>query len=749
MADNLRTLRVELEAGIADFQKQFTGAGKSVDELGKKFKRLREAEMDAVHGEALKLNESFSTTGKRAGAFADSIGKTATTLARSADAFGLPVGPLRALDDVMDVVEIGFGNLSKSAAGFNAASIGVAGAGLAIGTAIGTALRNLTPLGKWLDKYADKLSGLTATEAAARAASRAAYARLKDKQAESVAPENINATVEGLLKQKDAADTLAKASELLGFQVKDLATAERVLAIQEANSAQGRAKAAETHKKAAQAARDHAAAVQTLKDGVHELVTQMAEVGSVIPDLPKIPFTEPGTLGSIKDAAQSTHELGMKLAEAAARGGLGMEQVQRKLEGMGIEADDARRIVESLRTVFDQAAASGSKVGIGIGASLKASLKAAVADLPSVILGALQGGGDVGKAVGAHLGGSIGTTLGEQLGPKLSKALGETLGGALASLAGPLGAILGGLAGKLFGKIGGLFGGGEVKKVNDLRDAFFQAQGGFVALQQKLVGLSNQDLVKKIFNARTVEQFNAAVSEVMGLLDTQAEAQQKLKEATDRYGFTLAELGPTMRRQELDAQAAQLLQDFKLLVASGIDVNTVMGKMGPDLAEFVKQSLAAGQAIPMAMKPMIDQLIQSGQLLDANGNAFASAEEAGITFTESLTEGLSRAVTAIEALVAALTGVPAVTIPVNVVGKPSNQTGDGGEVPSFATGGIGNFGSGTLALLHGREAIIPLDRVNPGADSGALLAELRALRSDYAEMPRIMARAVRDAMAFA
>src|SRR3990172_3794888 len=132
MADTLRRFRVELEAGSTSFTKGFKDAATSADRLSKSLE---------PGGRGMKAFGAASEgTSQRAGRLADTVGRVSTTLARSADSFGLPIGPLRPLDDVADVAEIGFKNLSTSMAGFNAASIGVAGAGLAIGAAIGTML---------------------------------------------------------------------------------------------------------------------------------------------------------------------------------------------------------------------------------------------------------------------------------------------------------------------------------------------------------------------------------------------------------------------------------------------------------------------------------------------------------------------------------------------------------------------------------------------------------------------------------
>lgn len=377
--------------------------------------------------------------------------------------------------------------------------------------------------------------------------------------------------------------------------------------------------------------------------------------------------------------------------------------------------------------VTQDAPKAGSDAGKAAGEGFKATFSKALDSLPGVILGAIQGGGDVGKSIGAHLGGSIGEGLKKPITDGLTKIIGPGLGKALGGLAGPLGSILGSGLGSVLGKaLGGLFK-SEGKEVNRMRDQFIAAAGGLDALAAKAKAAGTN--VDALLKADKVKEFQAAVAGLNGAFGLQAEAQQKTQAAIEKYGFTIGELGPKFQQQKLDEMAASLIEDYKLLTAAGIEQNTVVGKMAPAFQEYVTTALEAGAALPASMKPMIEQLIANGQLLDKNGQAFESVEQAGLSFTETLTEGLSRAVDAINNLVAALTGVRSpgpINIPVNVVGTGN---GDGpwmpGQLPQFATGsgGFQHFGPGTMAMLHGTEAVVrPSDLTSTGPISGMLRA---------------------------
>lgn len=301
--------------------------------------------------------------------------------------------------------------------------------------------------------------------------------------------------------------------------------------------------------------------------------------------------------------------------------------------------------------------------------------------------------------------------------------------------------------------LGGLFKNKEIEKVNDLRDAFFQAHGGFEALAVQLAKSGQDALVKKIFDAKTVEQFNALVKETQGILDMQGQAQEDLNAAVEKYGFTVDELGPKWKQQELDKQAGSLLKDYELLIASGIDVNTVIAKMGPNFSAYVDTALKAGVAIPESMHATIDQLYKSGQLLHENGDAFTEAEYNGLSFTQSLSDGMKDVVEQIKALVAALTGVkvPPIQIPYSYhqEGPGPHEVPAPEDVPHYARGTSFVPRTG-LAVVHRGEAIIPAGQ-NAAAGGADLAREIRQLRGQLTQQlhPNALAKAFTAAVQLA
>lgn len=402
--------------------------------------------------------------------------------------------------------------------------------------------------------------------------------------------------------------------------------------------------------------------------------------------------------------AQDYANMKHKLSEAEEKAALTQLKSKYALQELNNVIPESTGLWTRYADVVDQELENANKDIEEHAATFGETISSALADLPNIIMGALQGGGDLGKSLGSALGGAIfgkDSKLVKDMTGGLTKALGDSIGGALGSMLPGLGSLLGSLGGKLLGKVGsffgGLFGHGEISKVNDMRDAFFQAQGGFEQFSKKMSAVSKEDWAKKIFNAKTVDEFNKLVKEAQGLLDTQGQAQEDLNAAIEKYGFTVDQLGPKMRQQKLDEQAAQLLKDFKLLTASGIDVGVVTEKMSSDINAYVQNALKSGAAIPEAMRPMLEAMVKAGTLTDAAGNKIKDLS--GITFSQTLTEGLQSAVDAINRLVEALTGVQqagAKGINVNV-NTGGGSSGDGRKPPPH----MGSYASGFSGVVPG------------------------------------------------
>lgn len=395
-------------------------------------------------------------------------------------------------------------------------------------------------------------------------------------------------------------------------------------------------------------------------------------------------------------------------------------------------------------------------------------------DLGKVILGAVQGGGSVVQSIGSSVGSQIGTSiLGDGtkgIGGFLTQNLGKTLGGALGSMIPGVGALLGPLAGAIGKGIGKLFG-ADGKEVNRLRDQFIGTFDSIDVLREKAytAGIS----MDRLLNANKPKEMEAAIKELSAALQFQDDAMKILNETTQRYGFTIEELGPAFARQQLDQQAQQLFKDFEVLTAAGIDVDTVLGKMGGSINQFVADALRTGTEIPAAMAPMLQRMVEMGQLTDQNGNIITDLEASGVSFAMTMSQGFRDLIGEVSKLTEAIArglGLAIENIPQPVIqgrvewnvapipGNPGvtesslDYAAHGGRVTSSgvlyaAAGAFVPRGTDTVpAMLTPGERVLSV-RQNREYEGGyaALRAEMAGLRRDLRSvLPEAIGLSVRD-----
>jgi hypothetical protein len=394
------------------------------------------------------------------------------------------------------------------------------------------------------------------------------------------------------------------------------------------------------------------------------------------------------------NAARSRMEMEQAVAEALVRNAVAM------WEGFGNGAREAIEILELL--------------GIS-GESAFGQIANAAAQTADMLARSAQ----QGYISWADLGKQIVTTF------KNGSAAGGAMSGAMTGFAigGPIGAGIGAIAGGILGWAGGAKKAQE--EMRKLRSEFIQSAGGMEALRAKAqqAGVN----IDQMFKAKSASQLAHMIDTIKAKLQTWDDAHEKLNAAIEKYGFTLEELGPKFQAQRLDEMAQGLLQDWTLLVASGIDVANVATRMADSLNEMAAKARATGQSLPENLRPIYEELLRQGKLVDENGNAYGSLEEAGLSFTQSLTDSMQDLVIEIQKMVAALTGIRVPPIRIGVEYDIPGAPPGGGHPPreeevGFAGGGIGDFGSGTPVTLHNREGILPLSDSRAMAELGAHIA---------------------------
>jgi DNA-binding transcriptional MerR regulator len=607
--------------------------------------------MENWHEEAVKMDAGFKSSDDGAQRFAATMGNVSSSITSTAAAFGMPVGPLTALNSATDVASLGMGKLTSSSVGFDSASVGVAAAGLAVGAAIGTWLRTFPAVAKAADDAAASLYRLA--------------------QSQEEVDAQFNAT-QGLSK----------------WQAEMAASHEAA------------------QKRQVQAMRDSGASISQILDmlnGKHE-----TSKDKIVDGLEE----EQAALKKTADEAERTAAKMAKLAEKTAASISGASVT---MTGWFDRMPNA--IKPSTTAVIDFSQAMATEIPIGadrlteLGAVIATStgLWTRYADVVDQELE------NASAAVAEHAEATI----------SFQQAFSTAMSGIdvqFGAQFGPIGAAVGAAAGGLLGWIGSANRAREEARrlaaearqlaadIAKMRDKFIESQGGLDTLEiaAREAGVS----LEAMWNAKTVERYQAAVD--------------KTKEAMDRWGLTVEQMGPAFQSQMLHEGLAELWQDFALLQAGGADLAALLGgEMGTAINTLVGQSIDMGVALPEGVRPMIEEMIRLGLLFDSAGNQITDISQ--LTFTETLEAGVARLITQIERLVNALLGIPeevntSVNVNTNTGGGGLNgHTNDDGSpdydhnpTTPMAEGGWLPFRAGGHHILAGEagdEAIIPAGKL--------------------------------------
>jgi hypothetical protein len=87
-----------------------------------------------------------------------------------------------------------------------------------------------------------------------------------------------------------------------------------------------------------------------------------------------------------------------------------------------------------------------------------------------------------------------------------------------------------------------------------------------------------------------------------------------------------------------------------VLNSAQIDTVAIGDQMSESVSQYLQTAMKTGTEMPIAMKPMLEQMAKMGDLTDAAGNKLSEADVDGLNFATTMTQGFKDIVSSVKEL---------------------------------------------------------------------------------------------------